>query len=40
MQLREAFSYSFPFLVCCFARDASPCQELPRRSERAPPSTI
>jgi len=40
MQLREAFSYSFPFLVCCFARDESSCQELPRRSERAPPSTI
>jgi len=40
MQLREAFSYSFPFLVCCFARDESSCQELPRRSECAPPSII
>jgi hypothetical protein len=33
MQLREAFSYSFPFPVCCFARDESSCRELPRRSE-------
>jgi hypothetical protein len=40
MQLREAFSYSFPFPVFCFARDESPCQELPRRSECAPPSII
>ena len=40
MQLREAFSYSFPFPVCCFGRDESSCQELPRRSECAPPSII
>jgi hypothetical protein len=25
MQLREAFSRSFPFPVCCFARDESSC---------------
>ena len=25
MQSREAFSCSFPFFVCCFARDESSC---------------
>ena len=35
VQLREAFSCSFSLPVCCFARDESSCQELPRRSECA-----
>src|SRR5439155_5689594 len=37
MQLREAFSCSFPFLVfCCFARDESPAKDFPDANMRLP----
>jgi len=38
MQLREAFSCSFPFPPCCFARDESPAKDFFDAIPHAPPS--